>query len=228
MSAPNATTRLLSLVLLASASCAGPPRDEREDMKHRGEDQRHPTSAEGWAAALDDPARDDRRRPAEVVAAMAIREGMVVADVGAGTGYFEPHLSRAVGASGRVLALDVEPALVRHMRRRFEAAGLANVEARCVASDDPGLAVGSVDRVLIVDTWHHMEDRVRYARRLREALAPAGQLVIVDYLVDAERGPPAELRVSPEAVMTELRAAGFAARVVLEALPDQFVVVGEP
>jgi cyclopropane fatty-acyl-phospholipid synthase-like methyltransferase len=228
LNAPKATPYLLSLGLLAVTSCAGPHHDEREEVHQHGDHQHHHTSAESWAAALDDPERAGRQKPGEVVAAMTLREGMVVADVGAGTGYFEPHLSRAVGASGRVLALDIEPDLVRHMQRRFDEAGLGNVEARLVAPDDPGLTAGSVDRVLIVDTWHHMEGRVDYARKLREALTSAGQLMIVDYLVEAERGPPPEMRVSAEAVMAELKAAGFTARVVPETLPDQFIVVGEP
>lgn len=181
-----------------------------------------------WAEALDDPARDATQKPAEVVAAMAITEGMVVADVGAGTGYFEPHLSRAVGASGRVLALDIDPALVAHMRRRFADEGLANVEARLVGPSEPGLMARSVDRVLIIDTWHHMTDRVAYARKLREALTPGGKLVIVDYPADAPKGPPPELRLSTEAVVADLEAAGFVAHVAPETLPNQFIVIGAP
>ncbi len=180
--------------------------------------------AHGWAG-LDDPGRDTRQKPAEVVAALELSEGMVVADVGAGTGYFEPHLSRAVGPRGRVLALDVEPELVAHMTKRFEAEGLANVEARLVAPTDPGLAAASVDRVLVVDVWHHLTDRVSYARKLRDALAPGGRLVIVDYPEDAPRGPPPELRVGAQAVVAELAAAGLEARVEPRSLPEQYVVV---
>lgn len=180
----------------------------------------------GWAG-LDDPGRDARQKPAEVVAALAIAEGMRVADVGAGTGYFEPHLSRAVGPSGRVLALDVDPELVAHMRRRFEVERLANVEARLVAPADPGLAAASVDRILVVDVWHHLTDRVSYAKKLRAALAPGGRLVIVDYPEDAPSGPPTELRVGAKAVAAELTAAGFVARVEPRSLPEQYVVVAE-
>ncbi len=190
-------------------------------------DHEHQHPAGSWTA-LDDPARDARQRPAEVVAALAITEGMVVADVGAGTGYFEPYLSRAVGPRGRVLALDVDPELVAHMRRRFAEEGLANVEARLVATTDPGLAAGSVDRLLVVDVWHHMSDRVAYARKLRRALAPGGRLVIVDYPEDAPRGPPPELRVDADAVVAELTAAGLVARVEPRSLPEQYVVVAEP
>jgi predicted methyltransferase len=214
------------LGLIAVASCAktradrkpDPASDEHDSMHGHGN---HPHEA------LNDPARVEWQKPGEVVAAMAIAEGMVVADVGAGTGYFEPYLSRAVGTRGKVLALDISPQLVSHMKRRFEDAGLGNVEARLVPPADPGLTARSVDRVLVVDTWHHMKERVAYARKLRQALTNAGRIVIVDYPTEAPRGPPPELRLKPDVVVKELEAAGFTARVVPESLPNQFIVVGE-
>jgi hypothetical protein len=109
-------------------------------------------SAEQWAKDLDDPARDAWQRPAEVIAAMQITEGMTVADLGAGTGYFLSYLSRAVGPSGKVLALDIEPDMARYMRERAAREGLANVEVKVVPIDDPALPAGSLDRVLIVDS----------------------------------------------------------------------------
>jgi ubiquinone/menaquinone biosynthesis C-methylase UbiE len=197
------------------------------DETHHGHAPAVHDDPEHWAKRLDDPARDARQKPHEVVAALAVREGMVVADVGAGTGYFEPHLSRAAGTTGKVLALDIEPKLVAHMQARFAKAGLSNVEARLVAPTDPGLAARTVDRALIVDTWHHMQERVAYAAKLRQALRPAGRVVVVDYLKTAPEGPPPQMRVSPEIVVGELVAAGFDARVVAESLPFQFIVVGE-
>lgn len=195
-------------------SCATPMhRHDHRDAKH-------------WMEVLEDPAREAAQKPAEVVAVMEITEGMTVADVGAGTGYFEPHLGRAVGDAGRVLALDVDAELVAHMRERFKAA--ANVEVRLVAADDPGLEPRSVDRILIVDVWHHLAGRVAYAKKLGAALKPGGRLVIVDYLVDAPTGPPREMRMSAAAIIDELKASGFDAREVPETLPNQFIVVAEP
>ena len=212
------------LVVTGCASSEGePPERAGHGPEHAGAHHDLRRRAE----VLDDPARDDWQRPREVVVALAVGEGMVVVDVGAGTGYFEVHLSRAVGPRGRVLALEVDPRLVTHMQQRFATAGLANVEARLVGLDDPELGAGTVDRVLVVDTWHHLTDRVAYARRLRQALAPGGLLAVVDYPTDARRGPPQELRLSEQAVLAELGAAGFAARVVAESLPDQYVVLGE-
>lgn len=164
-----------------------------QPMHHHGGGHAHGGfhhGAERLAQVLDDPEREAWQKPRDVVAAATIAEGMVVADIGAGTGYFEPHLSHAVGQSGRVIALDSTPDLVAHMQRRFKQARLGNVDVRLVPPADPGLAAGSVDRVLIVDAWHHLHNRVAYARKLRQALTTTGRIVIVDYPLDAPKGPP--------------------------------------
>lgn len=183
-------------------------------MKHHHHHHHH-------FAHLDDPGRDEWQRPDEVIAAMELSAGMTVADLGAGTGYFDPHLSRAVGDMGRVIALDVDPTLVAHLRHRH--AALANVEGRLGTSLDDA----SVDRVLVVDVWHHLEERTEFAKKLRRALKPGGRVCIVDAHRDAPEGPPPELRLSASTVLAEFTAAGFDARVV-KTLPKQFVVLALP
>lgn len=182
--------------------------------------------AEQWAKELDDPSRDSWQQPDRVVAAMQVAPGMTIADIGAGTGYFEPYLSRAVGPGGKVLAVDIEADMVSHLRERAARERLENVEARQAAPDDPGLPDASVDRALVVDTWHHIASRTAYAARIRSALKPGGELVIVDFRHDAHRGPPPEHRIAPEEVARELRAAGLQVRIVEAGLPEQYVVVG--
>lgn len=177
-----------------------------------------------WAAVFDDPARDAWQRPAEVVALTDVPAGGVVADLGAGTGYFMPHLAPL---AGRVLALDVEPSMVAYLTERAAQAGFANVEAKQIAPDDPGLAAGSVDRVLIVDTWHHLPDRAAYSAKLAAGLKPEGRVVIVDFTLETAMGPPVSERLSPDAVIAELAKGGLVGRVVEETLPEQYVVVAE-
>ena len=193
----------------------------RAEHRHR----HHGGAAEQWAH-LDEPDRHKWQKPGLVVAAAGLTDGHVVADIGAGTGYFEAHLSRAVGARGRVLALDVNPNLVEHMKRRFHDEGLNNVEARVLQHDDPGLDPASLDRVLIIDLWHHLHDRVEYGRKLRAALRPAGRLLVIDRDADSSHAPPVEMRISAGTVIGELEAAGFSARVLPRALPRQFMVEG--
>lgn len=146
----------------------GPHAHGDKPLGHRFE------NAAEWAKRFDAPSRDTWQKPADVVALMEITPGMAVADVGAGTGYFLPYLSKAVGETGTVLGLDIEADMVRYMVRRADTLNLGNVKARTVAVADPELSLGSVDRVLIVDTWHHIPDRVGYAKKLAQGLRPGG------------------------------------------------------
>ena len=214
--------RVLGTLMLGmlAAACGG-----GEKAHHGGHGMTHDFSdVDKWVAAFDDPARAEWQKPEHVVALMGIESGMTAADLGAGTGYFLPFLSRAVGPGGKVLGLDIEPNLVAHMNERASKEGLSNTEARAVAPDDPGLAAGSADRVLIVDTWHHLPDRVAYAKKIAAALKPGGRIFVVDFTLESERGPSKEHKLTPEAVIAELEAAGLAARVLEEELPDQYVV----
>jgi ubiquinone/menaquinone biosynthesis C-methylase UbiE len=180
--------------------------------------------ADQWAKQFDDPARNAWQKPADVIAAMKITAGMTVADIGAGTGYFEPWLSRAVGPTGKVLALDVEPDMVRYITERAAREHLANVTASQVAIDDPQLPKGKVDRILIVDTWHHIPSREAYAAKLRDALSAEGSITIVDFTKASPHGPPPQHRLTPEQVVGELRTTGLSAGVVPSSLPDQYIV----
>lgn len=183
------------------------------------------SNAQKFSKHFDDPARDAWQRPAEVMALLHIEPGSVVADIGAGTGYFVEHLSRAVGPNGTVLALDVEPNMVSFVEKRAQERGLANVTARVVKYDDPGLGASSVARVLIVNTWHHIDDRSRYAQKLAAALAPNGEVWVIDFTLESELGPPARHRLAPAQVVRELEAGGLRAEVVAdERLPNQYVV----
>jgi SAM-dependent methyltransferase len=183
------------------------------------------SDAEAFARAFDDPARDAWQRPAEVMELLRIEPGSVVADLGAGTGYFVSWLSRAVGQQGKVLALDVEPKMVDFLAKRAQQQGLGNVQPRLVPFDDPQLQPGSVSRVLIVNTWHHIDERSRYAAKLAPALAANGEIWVVDYTLDSPDGPPARYRLSPEQVVKELQGGGLHAEIIQgEQLPKQYVV----
>ena len=221
----------------APAPAAAPPPpaghgDAAEHFDHHGLQgagghQHRFDDAEKWAKVFDDPARDAWQRPADVIALLALTPGMTVADLGAGTGYFEPHLSRAVGDRGQVLALDVEADMVRYLGERAAREQLANVTARQVPMDDPQLPAGKVDRVLIVDTWHHIQDRPAYVKKLAAGLAPGGWVVVVDITLESKYGPPVAARLRPEQVVAELEAGGLAAAIVDEPLSEQYVVVGK-
>jgi predicted methyltransferase len=192
--------------------------DHRAGMPHRFE------HADDWVKDFENPARDAWQRPDEVVAALGLRAGMTVADVGAGTGYFTVRLARAV-PDGQIIATDIEPDMVRYLAERAQREGLPNIRAVQAGADDPHLPPGSVDRILVVDVWHHLGDRTRYAAGLAAALRPGGQLAVVDFTAAATHGPPPAHRLAPAAIIADLEAAGLAAHVSPTALPQQYIVI---
>ena len=172
---------------------------------------------------FDDPARDEWQRPDVVLQALALDPAMSVADVGAGTGYFAVRLARAV-PRGAVVATDLEPDMVRFLNERARREQLPNLRSVLASPTASGLVPRSVDRILIVHVWHHLANRGAYARGLAAALRPGGRLFVVDFNATAHRGPPADMRVAPEAVIAELEAAGLSAGISAMALPDQYIV----
>lgn len=220
------TTLLASLAISSCVSTPPPPphdhaHDEHAPLVHRFDDPAR------WAKEFDDPGRDTWQKPADVVAAMKIAPGMVIADIGAGTGYFEPYLARAVGASGKVFAIDLEPSMVRYLTDRAAREHLDNVTVKLAAPGSPGLEPSSADRILIVDTWHHIPDRTAYATKLLAALRAGGTVTIVDFTLESSHGPPRAHRIAPAQVVAELATGGMKAEIVQVGLPEQYAVVGQ-
>ena len=184
-------------------------------MPHRFE------NADRWAKVFDDPARDQWQEPDRVIAALELGPAMTVADVGAGTGYFAVRLARAV-PSGKVIATDVEADMIRYMTERAKREGLTNLAAIVTPPDDPQLP--KVDRILVVDVWHHLGDRVGYAKKLAAALGPGGRLAVVDFKLDAKLGPPKHHRLAPDQIAADLRAAGLTVDPPI-LLQEQYILV---
>ncbi len=241
-------TRLLSLLLVlgcapkqpATPPAAAPshdpePHGELGHGTHHGAHAGHDDGAtthhrfddvERWTAVFDNPERDAWQRPAELIAALELQAGSTVADIGAGTGYFNPHLAAAVGPEGKVIAIDVEQTLVDHMNARALTEQTRQVEARLGAFADPGLKPGEADVVMLVDTYHHIDGRRDYFRRLATTLRPGGRLVIVDFRPgELPVGPPAGHKLPAEVVRSELAAAGYTHTASLDVLPHQYVEV---
>ena len=207
----------IALLFQVRAYAKGKRHGKHDHVSHRF------NNVKKWVKRFDDPERDAWQMPEHVVELMGIEKGMVVADIGAGTGYFLPYLSRAVGESGRVHALDVEPNLVVYMKKRAKKAGLANVEVKKIPYDSPGLEPNSVDRLLVVNTWHHIGERAEYVKKVATALRPSGSICVVDFTKDSPNGPPKAMRISPEAVAEELKHSLVPSQVT-EKLPRQYVV----
>lgn len=179
-----------------------------------------------YIAFLDDPARDAYQKPDEVMKALALRPGEVVADIGSGSGYFTVRFARAVGDGGRVYAVDISPDMIRHLNRRIRDAGLRNVVTVLSEPDDPLLPEASVDRFVIVDTWHHVEDRAGYLARLKRMLKPGGQVVHIDFQKrDLPVGPPPAMKIAREDLVKQMEGAGFRLAAEHDFLPYQYFLV---
>ena len=126
---------------------------------HGGGMHRRFDNAEQWAKVFDDPARDAWQQPDRVIAALELSPAMTVADIGAGTGYFTMRLAKQV-PRGQVIATDIEADMVRYLKERATREGVTNVRAEVTPPADPQLAEGSLDRVLVVDVWHHLGDQI--------------------------------------------------------------------
>jgi SAM-dependent methyltransferase len=179
-----------------------------------------------YIASLDDPARDAYQKPDEVMKALALREGEVVADIGSGSGYFTVRFARAVGDTGRVYAVDISPDMIRHLNRRLRDAGIRNVVPILSEPDDPLLPDASVDRFVIVDTWHHIEDRAKYLELMRRMLRPGGQVVHIDFQKrDLPVGPPPGMKIAREDLVKQMEDAGFRLAAEHTFLPYQYFLV---
>lgn len=182
-----------------------------------------------WTKVFDDPARDEWQKPRELIAALSLRPGMRVADLGAGTGYFSRYLAAAVGGDGTVYAVDTEPNLVAHLRARAEQENTANVVPILASPDNPRLPTAGIDLILIVDTYHHIDARRAYFGRLRRSLTPEGRVAIVDWQKrDLPVGPPPVHKLAREQVVDEMSAAGYVLVGEPDVLPYQYVLIFRP
>lgn len=164
-------------------------------------------NADKWAAVFDDPKRDAWQKPHEVIRALAPAPDAVIADVGAGTGYFAVRLARMV-PNGRVYGADTEPAMVKYLAERAMREGLGNLFSVAADPANPRLPE-KVDLVVLVDVFHHIADRERYFGRLRDSLKTGGRVAIIDFHLDAPVGPPRSARIAPAQVAAELKRAGY-------------------
>jgi ubiquinone/menaquinone biosynthesis C-methylase UbiE len=149
-----------------------------------------------------------------LVAALNVSGGSVVADVGAGPGDYSVPLAKAVGPTGRVIAVDINARVLERLRARAEREQLSNVDTVQGDIDNPKLAPASLDAVLIVNAYHEMTEYAAMLSHIRAALKPGKRLVIADFASGSRRTEPratqtARHEIAPELVLQELRSAGF-------------------
>ena len=212
----------IALILLSCAGLSAGPAVAQSPQTH----EHSFGGAEQWAQIFDDPKRDAWQKPHEVIQALALKPDAVVADIGSGTGYFSARFAHMV-PKGRVYGVDTEPDMVKYLAERAKREGLKNVIAVAGTPGDPRLPE-KADLVILVDVFHHVEDRERYFRKLSESLKPGGRVAIIDFRMDSPDGPPKSARIAPDRVKTELKGAGYALVQEHTFLPNQYFLVFRP
>src|SRR5262245_37069145 len=186
-------------------------------MTH-GHDHGNPEHLDAYIAKMWEASRAAWQKPDDVLAALALEPGDVVADIGAGPGYFSLRMERQ-----QVFAVDVEPRILEALLRRVAAAGASHVTPVWALPEDPLLPEFACDVVLMVDTFHHFADGVAYLRRLRRALKPGGRLVDIDFHQrDLPVGPSTENKVSRDDFLAIAAAAGYTLATEHTFLPYQY------
>ncbi len=172
------------------------------------------------------PERVESEKPEELLDLLGIEEGDVVADIGAGGGFFSLRAAERVGRTGKVLAVDVQPEMIAGLEMMIERFGHENIVPILGNVDDPKLPRDSVDHVLIVISYHEFSHPVEMMRYVRKAMKPDGQMLIVEYKAENPDSRVAPLHKMSEAeIMEEIPALGFRRDRVIDLIPSQHVFV---
>ena len=209
----HAARRILALALVAGTSLPAAA-------------QLSSRPAEEWIKALDGPKRVAELKIDEVVAAMKLQPGQVVADIGAGSGLLSVPVARAVGPTGRVYAVEIDAGFFPAIKKRAGDNGVTNVQTVLGEFTDPKLPARDVDVAFFHDVLHHVQNRAPYLKTLAGYLKPGGRIVVVDF--EGGKGPHAsdpELQVPREQLSAWMKAAGLSLADDVKLFPEKYVLV---
>ena len=196
--------------------------------------RRHPVSGRifapvmgvGGAGWLERPEREDEEAPSKALDALDLKPGMVVADIGAGSGYYASRIAKRVGPTGRVYATDIQPGMIEILDRRIKSEGLSNVTTILGGMDDPRLPPASIDLAIMVDVYHELQQPQLFLQRLKGTFKPGGRLVLLEFRKEDPKVPILEVhKMSVAEVKQELEAEGFVLDKVIDVLPWQHIIV---
>jgi predicted methyltransferase len=214
-------------LLLAAAAIAAGLGPIGLDVAAVAQDRRHARLFRPQElGVLEGPDREAWQKPDDIMDALGISDGSIVADLGAGGGWFTVRIARRVGPRGRVYAEDVQKEMIEATSRRIQREGLRNVQLVLGTADDTGLDPKSLDAALVVGVYGEVERPVEWLKNVRGALKPTGRLGVVDFRRDGlGPGPPMEERVDPEVVIKDAQEAGLRLISKDMPLPFQYLLV---
>jgi ubiquinone/menaquinone biosynthesis C-methylase UbiE len=215
---------LITLELLPATLSA------QEDVKRDAHEMhRLHKDPKAYIGALEDPKRDAYQKPHEVLTALGLKSGEIIADIGAGSGYFTFRIAHHLGAKGKVFAVDVSPDMIRHINRRIRDLKTTNVVSVLADPDDPLLAERSINRFFICNVWHHVENPTKYLSMMKKMLRPGGEIVMIDFhKKELPLGPPLEMKIAREDLIKQMETNGFRLSKEHTFLPYQYFLVFAP
>ena len=229
------------VALVCGAACADEPPKKREKPKYEFRDEhdkdgigkfymdREIAMVMGYGAAgwLERKEREQEEAPQKLVKALDIKEGMTVADVGAGSGYHCFLMSPLVGAKGKIIASDIQQEMLDLITKKAKAQKVTNIETVKGTATDPKLPAGKVDLILMVDVYHEFEHPFEMTEKMVEALAPGGRLVFVEFRLEDQKVPIKLVhKMSERQVLKEMGAfAEMEHTKTVDTLPWQHVII---
>ena len=223
-------TKYLFLTASLMVSSMAFSQHDQHNRKHAAKDSSNTANEYMHRSATDDlinrfesPERDAYQKPEKVLEYLGNLEGKKIMDIGAGSGYFSVKLAEK---GAHVIAADVSDEFQAALKKRIADNSLENIELRKIPYDSPNLDDKEVDMVLIVNTYHHIENRSDYFLKVRKGIKPDGELVVIDFFKkEIPVGPPVNHKVSLETVKRELEQAGYTQLDInTDLLPYQFIV----
>ncbi len=172
------------------------------------------------------PERETEEHPDQALDELKLKPGMVIADIGAGIGYFSLKFAQRVAPSGKVYAVDLQPGMLSRLRVRAAAQKITNVETILGAAADPKLPAGEIDLVFLCDVYHEFSQPQAMIRKIREALKPDGRLVLLEYRGEDPAIPIKEdHKMTVDQVRREIEPEGFKLQKPIESLPIQHLLI---
>jgi arsenite methyltransferase len=216
-SALRKAIQVVSVTLLAwlvSLLSSPPPTfAQHSDTQQSGTHLRRPSDIQEYLQHLDRAERDRDQKPSQVVEALELKPGMVVADLGAGSGYFTRRFAEAVTDEGKVYAIDIELDMLAYTKESLAQTHAPHrVEFILADPDNPRLPAGSVDLIFVCNVYHHLENRPTYFAHAAPALKPGGRVAVIDFYHDRRSGDvgfPRRHLVARETVIDEMGEAGY-------------------
>lgn len=229
---PPVSRALVLALLLAGIACSPSPAAAPASTSPTtappspsAHDERTPAGVFGeehWQW-LERPGREETEKPEVVIGAMHLEDGDVVAEIGAGTGFFSRRLARAVAPTGKVYANDIQPGMLDKLRELAGKEGITNIVPVLGTETDLKLPAGQMDWVLLVDVYHEFQKPEEMLAAIRKTLKPNGRVALVEYRLEGETASHISVphRMSVEQVLSEWEPAGFTLVETLETLPAQ-------